>query len=408
MNLTVPLGHFFPTILVLSLVAGCSGEKPPQAAAPPATPVKLAVVESGTIDDSSDYIASLQSRRSVNLQTQIDGRVTRIFVKSGAPVAAGDLLIQVDPAKQQATVSSSSAAAESARAELENAKATLKSLEAQRQSNLSQVKFSEQEYERYSTLFSQGAVARQSLEQFTNSLQAARSNLASVEAQMRAQEATIAKSARDLQQSLANVREQEVELQYYRITAPFAGTVGDIPVKVGDYVNDSTKLTTITQNQPLEVNISVPIEKAPQLRTGMTVQLKDGQGKNMGNGEVFFISPNVNNQSQSVLIKALFNNSNNQLRADQFVRAQVIWDKRPGVLIPTTAISRLAGQNFVFVAQVAQAQGASQLIARQKPVKLGEIQGNNYQVIDGLKPGEKIVTSGILNLSDGTPIAPES
>lgn len=405
MNLTVSLGRFFPTTLVLALVAGCGRGQPPQAAAPPATPVKLAVVESGTIDDSSDYLASLQSRRSVTLQTQIDGRVTRILVKSGDVVASGDLMIQVDPAKQQAAVSSSSAAAESARAELENARATLKSLEAQRLSNLSQVKFSEQEYQRYSTLYSQGAVARQSLDQFTNSLQAARASLASIEAQMRAQQATITKSARDLQQSLANVREQEVELQYYRITAPFAGTVGDIPVKVGDYVNDSTKLITITQNQPLEANIYVPIEKAPQLRTGMTVQLKDGQGKTMGNGQVFFISPNVEDLSQSVLIKALFNNSNNQLRADQSVRAQVVWDKRLGVLIPTTAISRLAGQNFVFVAQV---QGESQLIARQKPVKLGEIQGNNYQVIDGLKPGEKIVTSGILNLSDGAPIAPES
>jgi multidrug efflux pump subunit AcrA (membrane-fusion protein) len=73
-------------------------------------------------------------------------------------------------------------------------------------------------------------------------------------------------------------------------------------------------------------------------------------------------------------------------------------------------VSRLAGETFVYVAQTkAQSpQGQPQLIARQKSVKLGEIKGNNYQVIEGIKPGEKIVVSGILNLKDGAPIIPEA
>jgi multidrug efflux pump subunit AcrA (membrane-fusion protein) len=82
----------------------------------------------------------------------------------------------------------------------------------------------------------------------------------------------------------------------------------------------------------------------------------------------------------------------------------VIWERKPGVSIPTTAVSRVAGQTFVYVAQ----QKDSKLIASQKPVKLGKIQGNNYQVIEGLKQGEKIVVSGILNLSNGAPIIPQS
>lgn len=407
-NLALPLGRLFSTILVLALTAGCTRGAPAStnAMTPQAIPVKIAAVESGAIDKIYDVpVASLESRRSVTLQPQIEGQITNIFVKYGDRVAAGAPIMQVDPAKQQASVNSYQAATESARADIENTKATLKSLEAQRLSDVSNLQFNQQQYERYATLYRQGAVPRQSLDQYQNSLQAARATLASTDQKLRAQQATISKAQRELQQSQANVKQQQVQLQYYKITAPFAGTVGDIPVKMGDYVNTSTKLTTINQNQPLEVNMSVPLELASQLRLGMPVRLLDEQGKVLGNSQVFFISPNTNNQTQTVLIKALFENPTNQLRANGFVHAQVILDNRPGVLVPTTAVSRLAGKPFVFVAQQ---QGESNLVAKQKPVTLGEIRGNNYQVLEGLQPGEKVIVSGIIKLSDGSPIKSES
>lgn len=425
-NLKLPLGRLFPTLLVLALTAGCSSHSAPASKAggkPPAVKVKLATVQPATLDEFIDGgVATLQSRRSVTLQPQIDGKITKIFVKYGDRVPAGAPILQVDPAKQQAAVSSSQAVAESAKADIENAKATLKSLQAQRLSDVSNLRYNQQQYERYSTLYSQGAVTRQSLDQYLNSLQTAQANVTATDEKIKAQQANIAKAERALQQSQANVRQQQVELKYYQITAPFAGIVGDIPVKLGDYVNTSTQLTTINQNQPLEVNIKVPAEKAAQVRLGSPVRLLDGQDKLIGNSQVFFISPNID-QNQMVLIKALYENSANQLQVNGYVHAQVISDKRPGVLIPTVAVSRLAGKEFVFVAQPqAQSQPAEQakspqgqsppaqpgLVARQKPVKLGANRGNNVQVLEGLQPGEKIVTAGILNLQDGAPIIPES
>ncbi len=391
------------------------GEAPSTASAqPPGIKVKLSSVETATIAESSDFIASLQSRRSVTLQPRIQGQVSQIFVRAGDQVEAGRPIIQVDPAEQQAAVSGVSAAAQAAQAELETARATLRSLEAERLSNLSDVRLNQQEYERYSSLSAQGAVSRQTRDQYTNRLQAARASLGSINAQIQAQQAAVSQAEKALLQAQANTKGQQVQLQYFRISAPFPGTVGDIPVKVGDFVNTSTPLTSITQNRPLEVNISVPIERAPELRIGMPVEVINGQGKSVGTSRVFFISPNVTNDTQSVLIKSLFDNSRGQLRANQFARAKVIWNQRSGVLIPVTAVSRLAGETFVYVAETpAQSQkGKSQpeqppLVARQKQVKLGDIQGNNYQVIEGLEPGERIVVSGILNLSDGAPIIPE-
>jgi multidrug efflux pump subunit AcrA (membrane-fusion protein) len=365
----------------------------------------LAFVRSGTIRETSEFIGTLESRRSLTLQPQINGRVSQILVQPGVEVTAGTPLIQINPARQQAAITSSRAAAASAQADLESARASLIPLEADRRAKASDVALQQQQYDRYSTLYREGAISRESLDERSNVLENAKAELDAAKARIKAQQAIIISKEKVFQQTLADVSGQSVELDYYQITAPFTGTVGDIPVKIGDYVNPSTQLVTVTQNQPLEVNLSVPSERASNLRQGMTVQLLDQRGNLIGNSQVFFIAPNVNNQSESILIKALFENREGRLRADQQVLARVIWDERPGVLVPTVAVSRLGGKDFIFVAQ---SQGNAEWIAQQRPIALGEIEGSNYQVIKGLKPGERIVVSGIQRLSNGTPIAPES
>ena len=95
-----------------------------------------------------------------------------------------------------------------------------------------------------------------------------------------------------------------------------------------------------------------------------------------------------------IQIKALYDNDKNLLRADEYVRARVIFNQRSGVVIPTTAVARIAGQNFVFVEQTQTSpEGKTQVVAKQKRVELGNISGNNYQVLEGLQPGERIIVS---------------
>ncbi len=394
------------SVLAAALMSACSQVNPAaQANRPSAVKVKLTPLTSQTVVDSSEFVASLQSRRSVTLQPQVEGQVARILVQPGQQVAAGTPLLVLDPLKQQATLDSSAAAAESALAGQANAQAMLKTYEADRLAKQADVKFNQQQYDRYAMLQAQGAISKQDLDRYANSLAVAKANLVAVEARIQAQRAEIARSQRLWQQSQASTQVQQAELQYYTIKAPFAGTVGNIPVKVGDAVNKDTKLITVTQNQPLEVNVSIPVDRAADVKPGTSIQLLNGQGQVIGSSRVFFVAPNVDNNTQSVLVKALYENDGNQLRADQFIRARLIWQQMPGLLIPTAAVSRMAGQNFVFVAETDEQSKA--LVARQKPVKLGKIQGNSYQVLQGLKPGEKLVVSGIQNLSDKLPIATE-
>jgi RND family efflux transporter MFP subunit len=407
MHLPIPIGRFMPLMLALLTITGCSRkETASNASPPPPAAVKLATVEPSNVQETAEYIGNLQSRKSVTLQPQVDGQVTKIFVGSGQTVAAGTPLIQINPNKQSASVSSFIAAAESNRADLDSAKQILQADIADRASKVSALKFQQQQYNRYVALGREGAVSLQIVDQYRSQLDAAQSALLTSDAQINAQKAVVARTQRNLQQAEANIKQQQVELQYYRITAPFAGTVGDYPIKVGDYVTPASQLVKVTQNSPIEIDIQVPAERAAQLRTGLPVQVLDTQGKVLGQSTISFISPSVNTQSQSVLVIALYDNANGQLRADQTVRSRVIWDTKPGLLIPTTAISRVAGENFVYVA--APGKQANQLVAQQKPVKLGTIQGNSYQVLDGLQAGDKIIVSGLLKLSNGAPIQPQS
>lgn len=407
---------------------------------PTPTQVQVANPKDATINDSSDYVANLTSRQSVTLQPRVSGQISAIYVRAGDRVQAGSPLLQLDAAEQRALVNSRGAAVNSAdadvgsaQADVANARDTFSSLQARRASALSDLQLRQREYERNRDLFKQGAISRQVLDERLNALQTARADLNEVEANIRAQQSTInrtqsgvVRNQRLLEQARADVDEVKAQLQYYTINAPFTGIVGNIPVKVGDYVNDSTQLLTFTQNQRLEVEIAVPLERANDLRPGIRVQLLDAQNKVLQTGRIFFVAPNVDPQAQSVLAKAVFENSKGQLRADQYTRARVIWATRPGVLVPTSIISRLGGRDFMFVVTpfkdsgckaLAQSNGGpsdgqkpepEQLVAAQKPVNLGKIIGNDQEIVEGLSVNDRIVTTGILQLQNCTAIQPAS
>jgi len=352
-----------PWLLVFLGVAGCdkSGAAP-NAGGPPAVPVTLSTLAATRIRDTTEYVATLKSRRSILLQPQVDGQLTRIFVKSGDTVEANQPLMQIDPARQRATVTSVAAT------------------RASRQAGLN---FAKQAAERAERLYEGGAVSQQELDQ-------ARSNYRSAMAEVDALG--------------AQIRENEVQLDYYRITAPAHGVVGDIPVRVGDHVTPATRLTTIDENGLLEAYVSVPVEKAAQLRVGMPMELVDASGEIIGEGQITFVSPQVNEETQSVLLKSVVANKDNTLRAAQFVRARVIWSSHEGVMVPALAILRLNGQSFVFVAT----DEGGKTVAKQRPVSLGELLADGYPVLAGLKPGERVVVGGIQKMSDGAAITPEA
>ncbi len=395
------------TALVISLFSqGCTPSA--QTAAPPVVPsmpVKLEVVGEKVLDDSSVFVATLKSRKSVNLKPQADGRLLEIFVTSGDRVKVGQSLMILDKSKQEALVSTADAAIEAAIADEKNAAAMTKSLKATRLSKVANLEFANTQIERYKSLHLQGAVSAESVDEKRNNIGVAQAELEAVDAQISAQEAKVATCEKLIKQARSNKQEALEQLKYFTVKAPFEGMIGDVPVKIGDYVTSDTTLTTVDQSRPLEIYVNAPTSFSQKLRIGLPVDIIDENGKTIESGKIFFISSQVDANQQTVLLKAELPNVRGTLRSGQTAQCRVIWERIKAVTIPVTCVSRFSGQDFVFIATTGS---DGKLHSSQRSVTLGPIEDNHYRVISGVKAGEQIVTSGIQNLSDGAPISPSS
>ena len=321
-------------------------------------PVEVVTLKPRPVEQTSEFVGTVKSRRSTTVQPEVEGFVTRILVRSGDQVAPGTPLMQIDARGQEAAVAN---------------------LESQRAARKADLQFAQQDAARTQTLFDAGAASRSELEH-------AQSTLSAAEAQLKATEALIT--------------EQKVQLGYHMVSAPTAGVLGDIPVRVGDRVQRTTTLTTIDQNAGLEVYINVPVQEATKLRVGLPVHLVDDEGRVLKTTTLSFVSPSVDAGTQSVLVKAVLEQPSG-LRTEQFVRAQVVWNETPSLTVPFLAVTRINGQYFGYVAESGEG-GAT--VARQRQIDLGAVVGNDYVVRAGLKPGEKLIVSGIQKIGDGAPV----
>jgi RND family efflux transporter MFP subunit len=365
-----PHNYLAQSLLLTALAASgatlaCSGSAPSNAQAhgPAGMPVKVEEARATPVDDATEYVATVKSRDSAVIMPQVEGQVTKIFVHSGEAVGSGAPLMEIDPLKQQATV---------------------KSQESSRAAQEANLSYAKQQYERSQGLYSAGVVSKQDLDQAKSALDAAQAQMDSLDAQ---------------------VSEQQVQLHYYRVVAPWGGIVGDIPVRVGDRVTTATQLTTVDKPGSLEIYVYVPIEHSSQLKMNLPVQVLDSNGKVVADSRISFISPQVDNTTQTVLVKARIANSNDALRQSQFIRARIVWGTHKNPEVPVLAVSRLAGQYFAFVAEP---QNGGSYVARQKALKIGQTVGNDYEVQDGIKPGDKVIVSGTQFLLDGAPVIPRS
>lgn len=320
--------------------------------------VKVNAISSQPITDSSEYVATLKSRDSANISPQVEGSITHIYVHSGDKVNAGAPLMQIDPLKQEATVRNQQAST------------------AAQEANL---KWAQQQYDRSSQLATAGVISREQLDQSRANLDAAKAQLAALQ---------------------AGVNEQEAQLHYYKVVSPMSGIVGDVPVHIGDRVTTTTLLTTVDKPGNLEAYVQVPIERSADLKMGKEVQILDEQGKSVAQGKITFISPQVDSQTQTILVKATVPNDKGQLRTAQLAHARVLWGTRQGVEVPLLAVSRIGGQFFVYVAE----DNGGKSVAHQRQIKVGPMDGNNYVVLDGLKAGDKLIVSDTQMLADGMPV----
>lgn len=346
--------------IAASCTSGPEAGTPPGAAAGGGVgmPVGVVALAEKPIEESGLFVGVLKSRRSTRIQPQAEGFITKILATAGDRVSSGTPLFEIDANVQQAAVAS---------------------LESMRIARDADASFARQQAERAKAMLDIGAMSRQEYELAVTQQRTAEAQLEAIQDQ---------------------IRQQQAELAYYRVVAPTAGVVGDIPVRVGDRVTKATPLTTVEDNSALEVYINVPVQQAARLRIGLPVRILSDAGEVLATERVTFVSPTVDDETQTVLVKTPLDARGGRFRTDQTVKAAVIFDTHPGLTVPVVSVTRINGQFFVFVAE----SSGSGLIARQRPVSLGDVVGSEYVVRSGLAPGDRLIVSGTQKIGDGAPV----
>jgi RND family efflux transporter MFP subunit len=368
--------HRRPNCILLALLLaclwlpiGCGGGKSAaggQAGGAPgggmgAMPVQVVVAAPQPVAETSTYVASIQSLSSTVISPQVEGIIRRIDVQSGDHVRQGQTLVEIDSSVQQAAV------------------ANLEQMRAAQQATLA---YARQQLQRAQSLYQEKIGTLQDYQQAQSAAQAAEAQLSSLEAQ---------------------IRQAKVTLSYYTVEAPRAGTVGDIPVRVGDRVAPGDKLTTLDAAQGMQLYVQVPVEQAGRLRIGLPVEVLSGNGTLLARSHIFFVSPQVDPTTQTVLAKAALNGPEaEKLRTQQYVQARLTWGTHAGFVVPVLAVVQEGASAFLDLA-VAHGQG---YVLHQQAVTLGAISGNDVEVTSGLQAGDKVIVSTHQILQEGMPVMP--
>lgn len=323
--------------------------------------VKTETVEPSNIEIYDIYQGKFVSRQSVDLKSRTTGEITDIKVKAGDKVKKGDVLIQIDSRKQEALLSSYKVKQSFLTTNLQNA---------------------EIQYQRSKELYERQTISKQDYENALNAYKKAES---------------------DLNENTQLINNESVELDYYTIKAPFSGTIGNILAMVGQMITPDENLLSITQNNPLELNVGVSENRSFDLKKGLQVQVLDNDNNIISTSTISFISPVVDTNMQTILIKSLFDNKDDTLRAEQSVKAKIIYNNIDGITVPFTSIIKMAGQDFVYKVETS----SGSLIAKQVQVKLGELQNGRYLIEKGINLGDRIVVQGAPKLYDDAEVTEE-
>ena len=357
-----PLKALIMGVWGATLLVGASGCADKPAAKPPPPPREIEVVQlaPGEVRDTGEYLGTLLSRQSVNVLPQVAGYVRRIYVRPGQKVEMGAPLIDVDSREASAALDSARAQRNSSEANLEQSRRTRARIES---------------------LYKEGLASAQELEQ-------ARAQVDALDASTRA--------------AAAQEAQRSVQLQYLTVRAPFGGTVGDVLVRLGDFVMATTPLTSVAQADVLEVSVSVPNERAHSLQLDTPLEVLDSNGRVLLTSPVFFIAPQADPRTQLVDVKAAFRNTVG-LRPSELVRARLVYSTRNALQLPALAVVRQSGQPFALV--VTDQDGKS--VVQRRPIQLGALGESSYVVESGLKAGDRVAVSSLQTLRDGAQVKPK-
>lgn len=313
---------------------------------PPPETVSTAAAKEEKWQETIAAVGSISAVQGVRLTAEVPGTVDEIKFESGAVVAKGDLLLRLDTSTEQAQ---------------------LRALDAQ-------VEWAQTNLARFKSLRTENTVSQSELDQAETDLKQKQANADAVRA-------TIAKKV---------------------IRAPFAGKLGIRQINVGEYLEAGKFIVSLQSLAPVYADFSLPQQELARLKTDLKVRVTtDTYPDKQFLGTLTAINPDLDVATRSVRLQATLANADHLLRPGMFARMEVLLpDEQPVLAIPATSILSAPYGDSVYVVQSATNSAAS-LTVQQRFIRVGRARGDFVSVVNGLKPGDRVVTSGIFKLRNG-------
>lgn len=296
-------------------------------------------------------VGTIAPARGVSVTSEMPGIVQAIRFDSGEKVKQGQILVELDRSVEQAELASAESRLQLARANAERTR----------------------------TMFKGHAVSKAQVDADESTLQSAEAAVASLHAQI----------ARKV------------------VRAPFAGRLGIRMVNVGQYLTPGTPITELESTDKHYVDFTLPQQQIDRLRVGMAVRINEGLPGIHAQAAIAAIEPLVDPVARAGRVRAVLDQADQPISPGMFVNVQVVLpDKRQVTVVSATAIVHASFGDSVFVVdeQAGGPGGKPRLVARQQFVKTGETRGDFVEILDGLSPGEKVVSQGAFKLRNGAPV----
>lgn len=349
--LSVVLIAFFGAVVIGAVYYGTVSNPSVAAAPAPAVKVALAPVTKAEMSRYFNAVGELESVRQVQVASEIGGRITQILFESGQVVKAGQILVKLNDAPEQAAMIR-------LQGQLRNAQIVLV---------------------RTRNLVDKKAAAQEQLD----------------------------RALADRDSALGAVRETQSVIDQKTIRAPFTGVLGIRQVQLGQFLTPGSGIANLIDNRTMYANFALDEQAGAELQLGQTVQLAvEGYRKGEIQAQITAIDPLVN-RSRMVQVQATLRNPDGALRAGMYAGIRVLRPQQASVLtVPETTVIATAYGDTVYLARREAAQPA--FTVKRVAVKVGERQDGRIEIASGLKEGDLVVTSGQIKLSDGMAVAAAS
>ncbi|HZE68266.1 MAG TPA: efflux RND transporter periplasmic adaptor subunit [Pyrinomonadaceae bacterium] len=392
----------FAVGLSATLLAGCLNKAQQNFERPPA-PVQVTVAVSQDVATYLDAIGKTVAREVVSIQPQVSGRIIKIHFTDGANVKKGDLLFTVDTRPFEANLRQT-------QANLSRDAALKKQAEANLVREVAQAKWGYAQVERYRVLVEQGVVPREQYEQLRANYDALRANVEAARANVGSADETIKVDA-------AAIENAKVQLSYCYIRSPIDGRAGQRLVDLGNVVSpggsnnsnssesangtSSNSLLVIERLDPIYADFTISQSNLTAVQQQMSagtlraeVRLPDAADEPVV-GQLTFLDNAVQNATGQVNLRATIPNVAHRFWPGRFVNVRLVLNMiHDAVLVPASAPQMSAKGSFVYVVKLDST-------AEQRPVSLGQRQGDLIVIEQGVEAGERVVTNGQLGVTPG-------